>query len=418
MAVCRASASNIFNLDNDILMDILSRLPPKRLIMCKVVSKTFHLLVSTLIHSPTRPRPFSGLFLLQMVYRGYLEFFRYLRKVEIGVNIVMTDVLKFLPCHPNTRVHDIRDGFLLCSTKNKSYHRREYYVCNPITRQWVHLPRPPKHYGNCNIELKSALVLDEPSDVFFCHYKVVEFATTHGRTPHSDLDIMIDPSKGWEEKIPLMDLNVCVYSSRTGQWVESNACLKDIKFCLSEEKSSVFVNGALFLPANPAQVLMFDVKEEYFKVLDLPTDLLISWFFQCGCLGESEGCLTCACHNGLEMRVWKIDGVDSDWVLMRKIDLNDFGLPDDWKDAQDPLDILAVHPNLDDVFLRSHKDFFRYQPILGMPMLSGRCTQEDSTVKMNSGCILGGSDTLYDLGISSFHGILLISMVLLFIFSN
>eukprot|EP00268_Persea_americana_P058548 TRINITY_DN7091_c0_g1_i2.p1 TRINITY_DN7091_c0_g1~~TRINITY_DN7091_c0_g1_i2.p1 ORF type:complete len:406 (+),score=51.67 TRINITY_DN7091_c0_g1_i2:360-1577(+) len=362
MAVCRASEGNIFNLADEILMDILSRLPHKRLIMCKVVSKKFHRLVSTLIHSPTRPRPFSGLFNLQMVYRRYPAFFRYLRKVEIGeigLNIVMNDGLSFLPCHPNTRVHDIRDGFLLCSTNN----RHEYYVCNPFTRQWVHLPRPPKHYGNCNIEL-SALVLDEPSDVFFCcHYKVVEFATTHGRTPHSDLDIMIDPSKGWEEKIPL-DLNVCVYSSRTGQWVESNACLKDIKFCLSEEKSSVFVNGALFFPAffpaNPSQVLMFDLKEEYFKLLDLPTDMLISSFIQCGCLGESEGCLTCACHNGSEMGVWKIDGVDSDWVLMRKIDLNDFGLPDDWKDAQDPLNIVAVHPNLDDVFLRSHKHLFRY----------------------------------------------------------
>ncbi|XXG58529.1 hypothetical protein AAC387_Pa04g0823 [Persea americana] len=367
MAFCTASQGNsICNLGNDVLMNILSRLPPKSLTICKCVSKTFRLLVSTLIHSPTRPRPMSGLFVgMVNLRKGCIEAFDYFRRiddeiVDIHDVIEMDDSISFLPC-PDIQIVDCHNGFLRCSSNNIG-DLDKYYVCNPVTRQWVALPQSPKPKPSDSSsfhDAKFALVLDESSDVLFTHFKVVEFVVVHGENSKDEdedpLDVDIDYSED-EDEDPLDDLYVYVYSSQTGQWAESKAYLKGVNLTLLK-KPPVFLNGVLFLLADPSQVLMFHVEEEYCGVLDLPIDLGILWFFQSNCLGESEECLRFAHHNGLEMGVWVLDDMDSsEWVLVHKISFADIEFPGPLADSdfvtKDPMDILAFHPNSDAIFLR------------------------------------------------------------------
>lgn len=141
------------------------------------------------------------------------------------------------------------------------------------------------------------------------------------------------------------------------------AVLETRQLCPVGNAPSVFVNGALFLSAPPHHVLMFDVEEEHCKVLNLPSDLGVSIFFDRNCLGESEGCLNYAYHNDSKMEVWMIDSSNpGDWILKHSFDLDDCELSDPSDDSdpipKDPLRILAFHPNLDAIFFRNQGDFF------------------------------------------------------------
>ncbi|XXG58532.1 hypothetical protein AAC387_Pa04g0826 [Persea americana] len=366
MAPFTVSEGDICNLSNDLLMNILSRLPPTSLTMFKCVSKTFHLLVSTFIHSPTVvPRPMSGLFVGNVdLLKGKLESFEYFNlkdnEIDIDDETNINYSLSFLPCNPDTRIVDCRDGVLLCASENL-FGRNNYYVCNPVTQQWVALPPPPKREccSHCNFDVSLALVLDESSDVFFSHYKVIQFFTIYGE----NLKVDVDSSKDEVEE-PLADLYVYMYSSQTGQWVESNGCLKGMSIILLE-KPPVFFNGALLLPADPTHFVMFDVEKEYCEVFSLRPYSGTAWYIPSNCLGESQGFLNYAHHNGSTMEVWMTHSTNSgEWILKHMINLDDIEFPESSEDSnpitEEPLDILAFHPNKDVIFLRDQGDFFCY----------------------------------------------------------
>lgn len=161
-------------------------------------------------------------------------------------------------------------------------------------------------------------------------------------------------SKDQHDDLPA-DLYVHVYSSRTGQWAESKAYIKGVDFILWDEPC-VFLYGALFLPADPSQVLLFDVEEDYCEVFKLPNDL----GEKCShCFGECEGCLCYAYHNGSKMQVLMIDGRNTnEWALKHSINLDDIEFVDSDSETKKQLDILAFHPNLDAIFLRNRGHFF------------------------------------------------------------
>ncbi|KAJ8617269.1 hypothetical protein MRB53_013455 [Persea americana] len=200
------------------------------------------------------------------------------------------------------------------------------------------------------------LVLDESPDVF-SHYKVVQFVILYPpEIPKRESNIHVGSSKDQHDDLPA-DLYVHVYSSRTGQWAESKAYIKGVDFILWDEPC-VFLYGALFLPADPSQVLLFDVEEDYCEVFKLPNDL----GEKCShCLGECEGCLCFAYHNGSKMQVLMIDGRNTnEWALKHSIDLDDIEFVDSDSETKKQLDILAFDPNLDAIFLRNRGHFFCY----------------------------------------------------------
>ncbi|XXG58530.1 hypothetical protein AAC387_Pa04g0824 [Persea americana] len=366
-------------LTEDLLMDILSRLPPKPLVTCKSVSKTFHRLVSTLIHSPTVPGPLSGLFIGQVdLIQEEMESYEYFNLPGNGVylddEINMEDSLSFLPCDPDTRVFDCRDGIILCGNAD-SDDGDICYVCNPVTKQWVVLPPPPKHgfSSTCNYDVNLALALDGSSDVFVSHYKVFLFVT------------LTDVTKD-ENGEPLTYLYVHVYSSKTGQWVVSNGYLIGTRL-RPLHKRVVFLNGALFLAADPSLFLMFDVEEQYISVTNLPTNSDTPEFITSVCFGESQGALHYAYHNDSKMEVWMFE--ESEWVVKHKINLKNIGFPKPLLDVDlyefpidvEPVDILAFHPTKDAIFLRNQGDFLCYDFTSGALETVMRC-DSGATVSM------------------------------------
>ncbi|KAJ4822075.1 hypothetical protein Tsubulata_039630, partial [Turnera subulata] len=153
--------SSINDLDDSLLTEILQRLPTTREAhACKLVSKQWYSLISSTHfasrfvdyhgkHFSMEPKPFASIF---NCWKDMGE-----TKFDLVHHIAFEDRffkssgfdLSFLPCsragHPEDTLvfASYQDLFLCCSLR---FDHRVYYVCNPLTLQWVALPPFPEKY--------------------------------------------------------------------------------------------------------------------------------------------------------------------------------------------------------------------------------------------------------------------------------
>ncbi|XXG73384.1 hypothetical protein AAC387_Pa07g2312 [Persea americana] len=272
------------DIGDDIWIEILSRLHPKTLTRLKCTSKTWHRLASTVILLSQIKTPISGFFIRRVRLSTRKESIRYHHHpTATGQSSCCADyTLSFLPSHPHTTILDSRHGFLLCSSSSEDL-RNNYYICNPVTRQWLCLPNPRnriigKVTYSCNhfVFLSATLVFDDgPSHVSSDQYKyrVVRFVLGSG------IDIR-DYEEGEDEQEKDMNNNggqylcIDIYSSETGHWTKSKASFKRGRFFYLLNRPSVLLDGAIYMLAAPQLLLRFHVKEECFEFIDLPYDNL------------------------------------------------------------------------------------------------------------------------------------------------
>ncbi|XXG73396.1 hypothetical protein AAC387_Pa07g2320 [Persea americana] len=383
---------------DDLVIEILSRLPPKPLSRFKCVSKTWLQLASSIILHSQMNNPFSGFFIRLIYLCRYSKSIRYesIRYLPVGddddVENCCTDhTLSFLPSHPHTTILDSRHGFLLCSSFIKNNNNNNniqnnnnnyYYLCNPVTRQWLSITHPPHRasrnarYAKVNVNV--ALVFDDPSYDLSQKYRIFRFT--------SGLSLDMGPSAEYEaeeeddDHPSVLDLCVDIYSSETGQWVKSKASFKRGPYFALLERPTVLLDGAIFLSGAPIYVLRFDIEEERFDFIRLPDDLSIPVYTRLRlkeamtCLGLCQGRLYYACHNWSHIQLWMFDDCEpSKWVLTHGVELQVFRsinptLVDDrialdvlgLEEDPVPLDILAFHPLLDAVFVRILDGFYWY----------------------------------------------------------
>ncbi|KAK7245228.1 hypothetical protein RIF29_40063 [Crotalaria pallida] len=133
--------SNFEELPEELQIEILCRvIPYKHLVRCKCVSKRWLSLISS--------------------YRFHSWTHMYMNKIRLKPAYVHSDsvvqdsrfkskgfTLTFLPCHQPKKpiyVFNTLNGLFLCSaTSNPHLPQNIYYVCNPLTMDWVALPSPP-----------------------------------------------------------------------------------------------------------------------------------------------------------------------------------------------------------------------------------------------------------------------------------
>ncbi|XXG73387.1 hypothetical protein AAC387_Pa07g2313 [Persea americana] len=377
------------DIGDDIWIEILSRLHPKTLTRLKCTSKTWHRLASTAILHSQIKTPISGFFIRRVRFSTRKESIRYHHLPTAAGQSSCTDhTLSFLPSHPHTTILDSRHGFLLCSSAPDDMRNYYYYICNPVTRQWVSLPKPRhriigKITYSCNhLYFSTAtLVFDDPSHVSSDQYRIYRFV-------RFDLGSVIDVDGGDEEEgkdeqeeedmsnkgYPY--LCVDIYSSETGQWTQSKASLKRRRrFFHLLNRPSVLLDGAIYMLCAPHLLLRFHVKEECFEFIDLPCDNLDMIAKQANapndamsCLGLREGRLYYAYQNCRHMQVWMFDECEpSKWVLKHEVELQVFGIilnPPFVAGERPPphatLDILEFHPSLDAVLIRKVDGFYWY----------------------------------------------------------
>ncbi|KAL5996675.1 hypothetical protein ACLOJK_007594 [Asimina triloba] len=127
--------------------------------------------------------------------------------------------LTFLPSHQDFRILDCRDWLLPCSPKRKWKDWKAYYLCNPLTRKWIMLPK-------AHIAHRSAITALAFKSPVSLHYKVFHF---------------FNPSNKRDD-----DRHICA-------------------------EGAVFWDGALFLATYKHLVVTVEVKEEHGRVLNLPS---------------------------------------------------------------------------------------------------------------------------------------------------
>ncbi|XP_077216357.1 F-box protein At5g07610-like isoform X2 [Tasmannia lanceolata] len=318
----RNSSCRIVDLSDDVLIEIISRLPNKSILRFQCVSKGFCALIFQVFLSPGRktPLPMSGLF----YERGSLA------RVPGTCFPTIDPTLSFLPSHSTCRVIHSCNGLLLC----RDDFQTQLYVCSPITKQFVSLPHLPKFHSTHAIALSF-----DPSQSR--HYRVFH---------------LFRPSP-MEDRFELM-----IFYSEMGNWRKTKFMeLVPIYGLLGRP---VFLNGGLYILNNYNQVLCFDFKGEHFRVIKLP-EIGAKWYF--GCLGVSQGCLNYAENTDSELRIWVLKDCSTDnWVLKHDVCIKSL-------QEQQPESLrllvaqqsscynilsarifepLALHPDLDVVFLQ------------------------------------------------------------------
>ncbi|XP_044436398.1 F-box protein At5g07610-like [Triticum aestivum] len=186
----------IERLTDDLLIEILSRVPAKSLCRSKCVSNHWLSLVDHPDHRKKLPQPLAG-FLYSSTSSGrFLDSPVHSTSLPWSRCPLMITSFAFLPNHRRIDVMDCCNGLLLCrwyGVSAQDDHFR-YVVCSPATEQWVDFPN-------------SGRARDQVA--------VTRLGFDLARSSHFHVFELLEQKENWTTEL----VGVAVYSSETGGWV-------------------------------------------------------------------------------------------------------------------------------------------------------------------------------------------------------
>ncbi|XP_027368725.1 uncharacterized protein LOC113874709 [Abrus precatorius] len=223
------------NLSDDILVEIWSRVPCKVAVRCKSISKRFlsfisqanfierfidhhHTLLQQMKEEDHEKQYYfnfvsRGIFLILFLPTIHLSNLQTQNQLYLGPQFDPYDVTKEDP--PSTRILGCSNGLLLCK---KSEQDRIYYVCNPITKDYVHLPPLPPFTGQNRRDRVLEGFLCEP------YYRVegdrvkVNVNRASPRFRVVRIPCFDGTANDFLYGVTKYEFEVVVFSSETGQW--------------------------------------------------------------------------------------------------------------------------------------------------------------------------------------------------------
>jgi F-box interacting protein len=309
--LCRSSsappsgtATTVDRLTDDLLVEILSRVPAKSLCRFKCVSNHWLSLIDHPDHRKKLPQTLAG----------FLHGITYTDEWLLEAPIQFTDVpgrrcppintsCTFLPKSRRVDVLDCCNGLLLSrwydiSSEGEEFH---YVVCNPATEKWIILPDS----GKATNKVGAVRLGFDPA--VSSHFHVFEF--------------VMDEEFYWDPGIA----GVAVYSSETRGWIYKEKRWNETVRLVYHQLASVFLNGYLHFQADRhglgPSVAVVDTKGETWMNFDVP-DGLIDGFIQ-----HSQGRLHYAniqrYENGAitKLEVYVLENYESkQWILKHSVD--------------------------------------------------------------------------------------------------
>ncbi|KAK4838842.1 hypothetical protein QYF36_016879 [Acer negundo] len=283
---------------NDVMFNILVRLPLKSLLQCKCVCKLWQNLISdpVFISNYSRQHPqyqVSGFYLekyLLLQLHSELLFIPWEGQDEA----VPETSLSFIGDDNGIYIKHSCNGLLLCSSFRCHDEDREYYICKPTTKQYLSLPKPP-----CEKVLGISIAYDPNKSP---HYQVICIS---------------------ESEVSFNHRQVKIYSSATGSWRDSGN-----PFIIFDEmrfNRGVYWNGALHWVGNGDLSLRFDVQKEFMLTMPMPpipeehSERKLSYF------GESGGHLYLIEIYDPRTTVFDVMEMRSDysgWSVKYHVDIN------------------------------------------------------------------------------------------------
>ncbi|CAL5343819.1 unnamed protein product [Camellia sinensis] len=274
--------------NDDLLTEILIRLPLKSLPRFKSVSKHWFSLISSPHFTRTRnvdPSTVSGLFLHSSSYIPNLGFI----PVDTGKNATsisfpgLSDICIINSCY----------GLILCKTTNR------YHILNPLTKQFTTLPDPhPRHAG-------------------------LSLAFDPSRSPHYKVVCVWGPMHYNSYYYFYME----IYASETGSWRASGEPLGADMFMHLD--GGVYWNGAINCFCTWGNSKYFNIDEERVGILPMIPGLGNDEYErEYKCYVESRGHLHLVQVYGLMTRfnVYEMERDYSGWSVKYHVDLDPVGI--------------------------------------------------------------------------------------------
>lgn len=287
------------DINNDLLMKVISSLPTKTLSRFKSVSKLWFQIISDRLfiksHLKTIENEQVCGFFFQERFQYIDEDIHFNSFISIDSDVlrqkVLHNVFSFLP--EDVTVQSVANG-LVCCRSLLPCHDPYIYVCNPVNKEWVTF-RCDSPVNRLNT---FALAFDPVQDFIHnsTHFKVVR---VH-QTTVADED---------EQPCYLFE----IYYSKTREW----RVIREL--CLRKEESlfnnAVWINGILYWLAGD-QVLTFNVNYElpWLVCAPIPTSELGAVAEIC--IGEYKGHLHYVILSAYGLQVWSLEEIyEAKWVI-------------------------------------------------------------------------------------------------------
>ncbi|CAM0884619.1 unnamed protein product [Alopecurus aequalis] len=343
-------------LTDDILADIISRVPYKSTCCCKCVSMRWRDLISHPDHRKKMPRSIAG-----FIYEGYNprpKKARYFTNVSGKGCHFIDPSLSFLPKYNSLDILDCCNGLLLCRCwKLTDPNILDYMVCNHATEKWVVVPAT-----DWSSKAWIARLGFEPA--VSSHFHVFEFIN--------------DDAWGINEsELRYFDgrlETLAIYSSKTEVWTLHSVNYGE--FAIPLDSRRAFFNGILHFATFNVSVLAVDVEGNKLVVdregnnwsrISLPSEPHDNW--DVNDVFPSQGRLyfanRTAGSNGSELEIWVLEDyvTAESWTLKHNVShLQLFGKKNSLY-AED-FSVTSIHPERNLIFIVGGK----YQTLMSYDM--------------------------------------------------
>ncbi|CAN6304528.1 unnamed protein product [Urochloa humidicola] len=328
------AATAAADLTDDLIVEILSRLPVKSICRFKCVSRHWRRLISHPEHRKKLPQTLSGFFHPRYLLNHEDEITAIADFVGISSaqeeELPFPDPsLPFLPGYRWIRPMECSGGLLLCRCwKVNPKDELNYVVCNPATDKWVVLPEAPEA-NDGSLVSTIRLCFDPAISSQFNVFRFLE-----------------EDQYGY-----ITGLNI--YSSVTGAWSRKENGWGDE--VVPVDSRGVFMNGILHLISQECTILTVDMEGKTWRTIPV----LESMGFENFCngtvafLGQSQGRLcymNTRKHIASKISVWILEDYNAgQWVFKYNISTSQiFGEVDLMMERDYAL--IAMHPEANVIF--------------------------------------------------------------------
>uniref|UniRef100_A0A0E0I1N5 F-box domain-containing protein n=1 Tax=Oryza nivara TaxID=4536 RepID=A0A0E0I1N5_ORYNI len=314
------------SLTDELIVEILRRLPIRSVCQFKCVSKSWRRLIADHEHRKKLPQTLSGFFYKSINYERCQSTARHFTNVTGKGMPLVCPSFSFLPqCH-DVYLLDCCNGLLLCrcyvSRETLQFH---YAVCNPATKEWVMLPDASWAID----ENRTACLCFDPA--ISSHFHMLEYVEEE------------------DDSYVTLVTGVEIYSSETGLWtLHENGWNDEVVVSLSVNRRSVFLNGFLHSVTPADEIVAVDMEGKKWRkipMLDPDGDI--------GIIHQTQGRM-CAFNvdpnDIFKLSIWFLEDYDTDnWILKHTVSsMKLFG----GKKYQLDYDyqVIAVHPECNLIF--------------------------------------------------------------------
>ncbi|CAL4923330.1 unnamed protein product [Urochloa decumbens] len=314
----------------DLIVEILSRLPPKSVCRFKCVSWHWYGLITDTEHSKKIPHTLSGFFnpsdrwwTLEDPIRTFPDFVGIMRDEKPFSDPSLTFMAGYRSIIPKICCN----GLLFCLCwKDFPRDEADYVVCNPATEKWVVVPDS----GDESISLVHRFGFDPAISPHFYVFQIIDADENYGYVG---------------------DVNI--YSSQTGAWSHKESGWGDELQLV--DRGGVFLNRMLHLLTYNFKILAVDTEGKTWRTIHLLESMtaLCFWIGPEAFIGQSQGRLyyiNMRAGGTPKLSVWILeDYASGEWTFKYSISISQIFGEKDLMFERDYA-LIAIHPECNMVF--------------------------------------------------------------------